>query len=326
MNVIFLSFTNSIKEFFSVAIAGLAFPGLNLTIKPGLYSIGNPDEKSPVLVSANYFVTYKRVVSSLEKQNITAWLLVVDTEGVNVWCSSAGGHFTAEKVLDQIEDTDLSEVVNHNQLILPQLSASGVNHLILKKAKWNVKFGPINIDDLREYLDNNYKKSVHMSTVSFNLWNRIENSFSHNVFISLILIPLILGIAILAQPLSFILNPWSQWLIKNILFLLLYVWIFGFILGLLYPSIPLNSGFFKGVILSAFIVPINVLVFFSTTPLDFVMAFGTLLLYSFIIGTDFDGFTPFWGTDFIIKDLILLAGAVIILFLGIILSPFVIGG
>ncbi|UCE14465.1 MAG: hypothetical protein JSV04_04625, partial [Candidatus Heimdallarchaeota archaeon] len=139
---------DSIKEFFSIAIAGLAFPGLNLTVKPGLYSIGNPDEKSPVLVSANYFVTYKRVTSSLEKQNITAWLLVVDTEGVNVWCSSAGGHFTAEKVLDQIEDTDLSEVVNHKQLILPQLSGSGVNHLILKNAKWKVKFGPINIDDL----------------------------------------------------------------------------------------------------------------------------------------------------------------------------------
>ncbi len=103
-----MSILETIKEGFSIVIAGIAFPGLNLNVKPGLYPIGPTTEDSPVLVTSNYFVTYKRVVSSLERQDIAAWLLVVDTEGVNVWCSAVGGHFTAEKILAQIGDTDLS--------------------------------------------------------------------------------------------------------------------------------------------------------------------------------------------------------------------------
>ena len=327
LKVVRMGILDVIKEGFSIAIAGLAFPGLNLSVKPGLYPIGNPSptEESPVLVTSNYFVTYKRVVSSLEKQNITAWLLVVDTEGVNVWCSSAGGHFTAEKILAQIEDTDLPEVINHRQIILPQLSAAGVDHLILKKAEWEAKFGPIYIEDLGEYLQSNQVKSVKLSHVQFNIRNRIEYSISHNVFISLILLPLVLGIAILAQPLGFLLQPWADWLQRYILFLLVYIWIFGFLISILYPVVPFNSGFFKGSILSVLLVPLCTLLFFRGSTLDFVMGFGTLFLYGIIISTDFDGFTPFWGTDFIIKDYILLAGAATVIILGLIVSPFIIG-
>lgn len=316
-----------IKEGFSIAIAAFAFPGLNLNVKPGLYPIGNPNptEESPVLVSSNYFVTYKRVISSLEKQNITAWLLVIDTEGVNVWCSAAGGHFTAEKILAQIEDTDLSEAINHRQLILPQLSAAGVDHLILKKAEWEVKFGPVDIKDLGEYLQNNKSKSPEMSKIEFGLKRRIENSISHNVFMSLILLPLVLGIAILAEPLGFLLQPWAGWLQTNVLFLLFYIWIFGCLIGTLYPVVPFNSGFFKGTIISIFLVPLCTLLFFTSSTLDFSMGFGTLLLYGIIIGTDFDGFAPYWGTDFIIKDYILLAGAAAIIVFGLIVTPFIIG-
>ncbi len=316
----------TIKEGFSIAIAGIAFPGLNLNVKPGIYPIGHPTEESPILVTSNYFVTHKRVDSSLERQNIAAWLLVVDTEGVNVWCSAAGGHFNAEKILAQIDDTDLSETVNHRQLILPQLSAAGVDHLILKKAGWKVKFGPINIDDLGDYLQNDHAKTTRMSQVEFRLKRRIENSISHNVFISLILLPLILGIQILAQPLGFLLQPWAQWLLFNVVFLFVFIWAFGFLVGILYPVIPFNSGFFKGVILSAILVPLCGILFFTSSFLDFILAIGTLLLYGIVISTDFDGFSPFWGTDFILKDYLLLSGAAVIIVFILIISPIIIGG
>jgi hypothetical protein len=314
------------KEIFSIAIAGIAFPGLNLSIKPGLYPIGYPDEDSLILVTSNYFITQKRVVTSLERQEIDAWLLVVDTDGVNVWCSAAGGHFTAEKILAQIDDSDLSEAVSHRQLILPQLSAAGVDHLVLKKADWETKFGPVDIDDLGEYILNNHLKTSRMSKVEFHLRKRVEYSISHNVFISLILLPLVLGIAILAQPLGFLLQPWSEWLQKNMIFLLFYIWLFGFLMGILHPIVPFNSGFFKGTIISVFLVPICTFLVFNSSTLDFMMAFGTLLLYGMIVGTDFDGFTPFWGTDFIIKDYILLAGVTVLIILGLIITPFLVGG
>jgi len=321
-----MSLLNVIKEIFSIAIAGIAFPGLNLSVKSGLYPIGHPDEKSLVVVTSNYYITHRRVVNSLKRQKIDAWLLIVDTDGVNVWCSSAGGHFTAERVLTQIEESDLLEAVNHHQLILPQLSAAGVDHLILEKADWDVKFGPIEIDDLGDYIRNNQTKTANMSRVGFDLRKRIENTVSHNVFISLILIPLVLGITIIAQPLGFLLQPWSEWLQANVIFLLFYIWFFGFLFGVLYPKIPSNSGFLKGTLLSSILSLLCSLVFFNNSSLDFILGFGTLLLYGITIGTDFDGFTPFWGTDFIIKDLILLGGAANIIVLGLIVIPFSIGG
>ncbi|MFX0013809.1 MAG: hypothetical protein ACFFB2_03515 [Promethearchaeota archaeon] len=322
-----MNISDVIKEVISIVIAGLAFPGLNLKVRPGLYPNGNPgpSEESPVLVSSNYFVTKKRVVSYLKNQNIASWLLIVDTEGVNVWCSAAGGHFTAEKILAQIEDTDLSEVINHRQLILPQLSAAGVDHTLLKKVGWEVHFGPVDIEDLGTYLKNNHIKTVDMSLIKFNLKRRIENTISHNFFISLILIPLILGIAVLAQPLGFLLQPWSRWLINNIFFLLTYIWFFGLLFGLLYPYLPFNSGFFKGIILSAFLTPFSILIFMTSPILESALGLGTILLYNVIISTDFDGFTPLWGTDFIIKDYILLAGAAGLIIIGLIITPFIIG-
>jgi hypothetical protein len=321
-----MSLLSAVKEYFSIAIAGIAFPGFNLSVNPGLYPVGHPDEDSPVLVTSNYFVTQQRVVTSLQRQKMDAWLLIVNTEGVNVWCSSAGRHFTAEKVLTQIEESDLSEAVNHRRLILPQLSAAGVDHSVLKKADWEVEFGPIEIDDVGEYIRNDHTKSPQMSRVGFPLQKRVENTCSHNVFISLILIPLVLGVSILAQPLGFLLQPWSEWLQSNIVFLLFYIWFFGFLFGVLYLKIPFNSGFFKGIFLSIILVPSCTFLFFNSSPLDFILGFGTLLLYGITIGTDFDGFTPYWGTDFILKDLILLAGAVILIILGLIIFPFYIGG
>ena len=315
-----------IKEIFSIAIAGIAFPGLNLSVKTGLFPIGYPDEESLVLVTSNYYLTHKRVVTSLKRQKIDAWLLIIDTDGVNVWCSSAGGHFTAEKVLAQIEESDLVEAISHRQIILPQLSAAGVDHLILEKSDWEVKFGPIEIDDLGDYLQNNQTKTHEMSRVGFDLQKRIENTVSHNVFISLILVPLVLGVTIIAQPLGFLLQTWSEWLQVNLILLLFYIWFFGFTFGILYPKIPFNSGFLKGILLSAILGPLWSFIFFNNSSLDFTLGFGTLLLYGITIGTDFDGFTPFWGTDFIIKDLILLGGAAIIIVLGLIILPFSIGG
>ena len=164
-----------------------------------------------------------------------------------------------------------------------------------------------------------------MSQVEFNVKKRLENSVSHNVFISLILIPLVLGIQVLAQPLGFLIQPWSQWLFRNIFFLFIFIWVFGLFFGFLYPVIPFNSGILKGTILSFFLIPICSFLFFNSSTLDFVLGFVTLLLYGIVISTDFNGFTPLWGTDFLIKDYIILTGVVAIIVLALIASPFLIG-
>jgi hypothetical protein len=310
----------TLKEFISTIIAGVAFPGFNFHVRPGLYPIGTPSKEAPILVTSNYFVTYKRVLSSLKRQSLKVWLLVIDTGGVNVWCSAAGGNFTAEKILSHIQEVDLSESVSHKNLIAPQLSAAGVDHTIIAKAGWKMKFGPVDIDDLGNYITNNSQKTARTSQITFSVAKRLENTLSHSSFISLILLPLILLVDILAHPIGFLM-PWAEWLVSNFVFLLFYIWVFGLIYGVIYPKIPFNSGFLKGLIVSIVIVPLCGFVFFNHSELDFVISVGTILLYSTVISTDFDGFTPLYGMDFFEKDLVLLTLSSILIILGLVIFP-----
>ncbi|MHA2225197.1 MAG: hypothetical protein ACXAC8_08325 [Candidatus Hodarchaeales archaeon] len=54
-----MSVSGTIMEFFSIAIAGIAFPGFNYHVTPGLYPIGHPTDESPILVTANSDFGYR---------------------------------------------------------------------------------------------------------------------------------------------------------------------------------------------------------------------------------------------------------------------------
>jgi CO dehydrogenase/acetyl-CoA synthase gamma subunit (corrinoid Fe-S protein) len=57
--VFLMSVSGTIMEFFSIAIAGIAFPGFNYHVTPGLYPIGHPTDESPILVTANSDFGYR---------------------------------------------------------------------------------------------------------------------------------------------------------------------------------------------------------------------------------------------------------------------------
>src|SRR5512140_119839 len=92
-------------------------------VAPGLYALGSPDGHSPVLVTANYKLTFD--VVRRDAAGLDAWILVLDTLGVNVWCAAGEGTFGTGEVIRRVTDARLSEVVGHRRLILPQLGAPG---------------------------------------------------------------------------------------------------------------------------------------------------------------------------------------------------------
>ena len=51
-------------------------------ISPGLYAVGAPSPDSPVLVSANYKLSFDSL--RCELAGLDAWVLVLDTKGINV--------------------------------------------------------------------------------------------------------------------------------------------------------------------------------------------------------------------------------------------------
>ena len=55
---------------------------MSASVTPGIYGIGKPDANSPVLVTANYRLTFDALRKELS--GISAWILVLDTRGVNV--------------------------------------------------------------------------------------------------------------------------------------------------------------------------------------------------------------------------------------------------
>jgi hypothetical protein len=120
-------------------------------VQPGLYALGHPTPDSPVFVTANYTLSFDALRSALV--GFDGYILVLDTQGVNVWCAAGKGTFGTDELVRRIEATSLHEVVNHRLLILPQLGAPGVAaHEVRKRSRFKVEYGPVRAADLPGYL------------------------------------------------------------------------------------------------------------------------------------------------------------------------------
>jgi hypothetical protein len=145
---------------------------MDYKVDPGLYAVGAPDDKSPVLVTANYKMTFDRLREKLGGLHL--WILVLDTDGVNVWCAAGKGTFGTDELVTRISSTRLSAVVSHRTLILPQLGAVGIAaHEIAKRSSFRVVYGPVRATDVPAFLANGMQATEEMRTVRFTLKDRI---------------------------------------------------------------------------------------------------------------------------------------------------------
>ena len=145
---------------------------MNYRIKSGLYAVGDPDKDSPVLVSANYKLTFDILRKNLK--GIDCWLLILDTEGINVWCAAGKGTFGTMNLINEIYRTHLSEFINHKVLIVPQLGAVGIDaNKIFEATGFNVLYGPIRAKDIKQYLQSGCTATIEMRTVHFDMYDRL---------------------------------------------------------------------------------------------------------------------------------------------------------
>ncbi|OFX16361.1 MAG: hypothetical protein A2033_00165 [Bacteroidetes bacterium GWA2_31_9] len=145
----------------------------NYNVEPRLYAVGNPDSQSDVFVSANYKLSFDHLRKNLNGLN--AWILVLDTKGVNVWCAAGKGTFGTKELISKIKNFSLNSVVEHKRLIIPQLGAVGISaHEVKSKTGFNVKYGPVKASDIKDYLQNNYRSDKKMRTVEFPFFDRLK--------------------------------------------------------------------------------------------------------------------------------------------------------
>ncbi|MFT5731197.1 MAG: hypothetical protein ACI8PB_005392 [Desulforhopalus sp.] len=142
----------------------------NYKVTPGLYCTGAPDRNSPVLVTANYKLSFDALRQELGSQH--SWILVVDTRGINVWCAGGKGTFSAEEIAYQVKKANLHEIVDHRNLILPQLCANGVAlHKLKSLCGFRGTFGPVKASDLTQFLQTGCA-SEEMRSVTFDIKER----------------------------------------------------------------------------------------------------------------------------------------------------------
>lgn len=141
-------------------------------VEPGLYALGSPDKDSVVLVTANYKLSFDSLRDRLA--TLDAWIMVLNTYGINVWCAAGKGTFGTKELIRQLEVTRIADIVSHRKLILPQLGAPGVAaHQVIKKTGFRVVYGPVRAVDLPRFLDSGLEATRQMRQVTFPFKDRI---------------------------------------------------------------------------------------------------------------------------------------------------------
>ena len=145
---------------------------MNYKIRPGLYRVGEADDMSPVLATANYKMSFDMLRKELA--GIDAWILVLDTKGINVWCAAGKGTFAADELINRISKVKLFQFVSHKTIILPQLAATGVSaHEVQIRSDFKVIFGPVRASDIKDFLGAGMKATPEMRKVRFSLYDRL---------------------------------------------------------------------------------------------------------------------------------------------------------
>lgn len=219
-------------------------------VDPGLYSLGKPNKNSSVFVTANYKLSFNALRSQLF--GIDCYILVLDTEGINVWCAAGKGTFGTDELVHRIESTNLKDVVDHRVLILPQLGAPGVAAPEVKKRTgFKVEWGPVRASDIPEFMRAR-KATDEMRRVRFDLRDRLEVI---PVEIKNIFIPLAVALVVL-----FLLG------MRGTVFMILTIVVAGIVIfPILLPFLPTRDFTSKGFVLGALVsVPFMARTYFAS--------------------------------------------------------------
>jgi NAD-dependent dihydropyrimidine dehydrogenase PreA subunit len=281
--VAFMSFKNGLK-----LMGAYLFRWVGFSTEPTLIKVGNPNTESPVLLTCNFILTVKRVLKAIK--NLDCYLLIAPSNGINVWCGACGDDFHTDSVLSIIKTSGIDRLVSHRTLILPQLSAPGIDPIIIKKKSgWIAKFGPIYIKDLPEYFKNNNIKTDQQRTIRFSVKKRTEiaNVYFFSLYLIFSIIYWILASFLPVLSLSLFLNST----------ILMIVLIYGALIIL--PNLPFKTGTLKVLVYELAIIGCLTALFLFSVLNMFNLIWDIVLsvLLAIIIGEDFHGLTPIYKSE-----------------------------
>ncbi|MFX1278773.1 MAG: HgcAB-like fusion protein [Promethearchaeota archaeon] len=269
-------------------IGGYFFRWIGFSKEPNLIKVGNPNKQSPVFLTCNFNITVKRVIKALK--GIDCYLLISPSKGINVWCGACGDDFNTDSVISIIKTSGINELVNHRNLIVPQLSAPGIDPLIIKKELgWEVIFGPVYAKDIKSYIKHDFKKTEQMREVKFTISKRIEIA---NMYFFTLFLVFTLGFCIYA----IIITKFEILLFFDNLVILAVI-IYGALIIL--PSIKTKTGRPKALLFEAILIGLIIIFNILIIPNLFYLIWNIIvsLVVSLILIEDFNGLTPIYKSE-----------------------------
>jgi hypothetical protein len=275
-------------------------------VTPGLYGIGKPDKNSEVLVTANFKLTFDHLRKALDK--INAWILVLDTKGINVWCAAGKGTFSTNEIVKRVKECFLEKIVDHKRIIVPQLGATGVSARDVKKQSgFRVVYGPVRANDIPDFLINNRKADKQMRTATFTIYERfiltpVEiQAVLKPAFITALVLLVMAGIGPGIFSFS---NMWERGML-SILALAAGIFSGAFITPVLLPFIPSREFAFKGIIVGSIFSFLFLMA--ASSFIDGITGFLALFLFlvaiSSFLAMNFTGATPFTSPSGVEKEM-----------------------
>jgi acetyl-CoA decarbonylase/synthase complex subunit gamma len=127
-------------------------PRMPLSVKEQVYEIGEPNPESPVLVTANWALTYFIVSSEVEGSKVPAFLCVKDTEGLGVLTGWAAGKFTGDTVAAFIKKSGIEQRVKIRTLLIPGMVGRIRSELEEALPGWKIVVGPREASEIPAFL------------------------------------------------------------------------------------------------------------------------------------------------------------------------------
>lgn len=128
-------------------------PQKPLQVEPKMYAIGDADEKSPVLITTNFSLSYYTVLGEVEASRIPAYIMSVDTEGMSVLTAWAAEKFTPDRLTAAINAFGVQDKVSHKTVIIPGYVAL-LSGELEEQSGWKVVVGPKEAAQIPSFLKN----------------------------------------------------------------------------------------------------------------------------------------------------------------------------
>nr|MDO8098240.1 acetyl-CoA decarbonylase/synthase complex subunit gamma [Candidatus Njordarchaeota archaeon] len=132
-----------------------ADPRIHPAVDAGLKTVGSPNELSPVFLTTNFALTYYTVRSDIEQAKMDAWLLVLDTGGIGVESSTAGGQLNAGAAAELVKSSGIESKVNHRALVIPGMAARFQGEME-DATKWDIFVGPRDSSAIPDFIREKY--------------------------------------------------------------------------------------------------------------------------------------------------------------------------